>query len=171
MYERCRKTESSMPTRFRPPSASESCDWMSPWLGTTGVGSGVTSGVGSGGGSWVGSGVGSGGGGRRRGRGWGRGRALATEVVGPVPAVGASGTVDAGDAHHLEVGVQHVGVVPRRALPEAERALCRVGARGQVLALPGVVVIAEGGHTLERGAAQRIGVAEVVFYARCRAHP
>src|SRR3970282_21097 len=63
MYERDRTTESSMPTRFRPPSASESCDWMSSRLGATGVGSGVTSGVGSGVGSWVGSAVGSGGGG------------------------------------------------------------------------------------------------------------
>src|SRR3990172_2161109 len=139
MYERYRKTESSMPTRFRPPSASESCDWMSSRVGATGVGSGVTSGVG-GGGRW----------GRRGGRR--RSRALTTEVVRPVPAVGCAGAVDAGDPHHLEVGVQHVGVVPGRVLPQVERPLRRVDTGGQVLALPGVVAVAEGGHALEGGA-------------------
>src|SRR3990172_159569 len=114
MYERYRTTESSMPTRFRPPSASESCDWMSSRLGATGGGSGGTAGGGGGG-------------------------ALDTEIVRPVPAVGCASAVDAGDADHLEVGVQHVGVVPGRVLPGVEGGLSGVWARSQVLALPGVV--------------------------------
>src|SRR3989304_5746533 len=88
-----------------------------------------------------GGGGGGGSGSRRR-----RGGALATEIVRPVPTVGAATGVDAADAYHLEVGVQHVGVVPGRVLPEVERARGRVGARGRVLALPGVVAVAEGGQ-------------------------
>jgi hypothetical protein len=61
--------------------------------------------------------------------------------------------------------------VPGRVLPEVERALRRVGTGDQVLALPGVVAVAEGGHALERVAAQRIGVAEVVVDGHVVAHP
>ena len=61
--------------------------------------------------------------------------------------------------------------MPGRVLKHVERGLGHIHARGQVFALPGVVAVAEVGHTLERLAAQGVGVAEVVFSGHVVAHP
>ena len=46
-----------------------------------------------------------------------------------------------------------------------------IGAGGQVLAFPGVVVVAEGGHAREGVASQGVGMTEVGVGAHILAHP
>jgi len=97
---------------------------------------------------------------------------LATEVGGPVPAVGRSGAVGAADADRVIGRIGEDGEVGRAVQP-AVQDIRRAGVAGcEVLPRPGREGgVAEVGHPLGRAASIERGVREIAVHGHVRRHP